>query len=818
MLVSWNWLQDWVDLSGLTPDEVAVSLTLAGLEVEGVHRLDEGLDRVVVARIEAREQHPNADRLSVCNVFDGEKTLQIVCGATNMKVGDCVPLAQIGAKLPNGLKIKKGKLRGEVSEGMLCAAEELGLDEPSDGLLILPTESEPGREIAAVLGLNDTIIDVALTPNRSDCLSICGIAREVAVLLGRELRPAPQVPLDLAVAVNDEKAADHLSVSIAQPERCGRYAAALVTDVKVAPSPLWLQQRLRAVGQRPINNVVDITNYINLEYGQPLHAFDRSKLSGETIMVRTAKQGEALTTLDDVERELHDDDLVIADESGAIALAGVMGGASTEVSDETTTLIIECANFSGTGVRRSAQRHHLHSESSHRFERGVDGAAVPEILERTLQLLQATMPEGTTLRRHAGIVDECPGSFAPATIVFDTTLLVRVIGVTYTDEEVASALEGLGVEISAREGSSWTLQIPTRRPDLTRPIDIVEEVGRVVGYDRLPAILPEGSPGQSLRRRSDAPVSQEAQPVVSAERLDGETALRDALFSLGYFEAVNWAITAPETLAAVTGSPAAVELSNPLSADLSVMRTTLLGGLLRNVGWNLARRASRVALFEVGSRFAPDVREGETSCLSMVLCGLFNENWHDPQREVDVHDLSGALEVVSAALKRPLRRVAALEPPAWAHPGAVAQIFGANEALGFIGEVHPEVLEAFDIDARVFALELNLDALFDVPSSVVERVGVPRMPASRRDVALLVDAKLPWSAVEEALAGFEEALLEKVSLFDVYRGEGVADDQKSLALTASYRHPTESLTDEQVENAHARLVTHLESALNATKR
>lgn len=818
MLVSWNWLQDWVDLSGLTPDEVAVSLTLAGLEVEGVHRLDEGLDRVVVARIEAREQHPNADRLSVCKVFDGEKTLQIVCGATNMKAGDCVPLAQIGAKLPNGLKIKKGKLRGEVSEGMLCAAGELGLDEASDGLLILPEESEPGQEIAALLGLNDTIIDVALTPNRSDCLSIRGIAREVAVLLGRELRSAPQVPLDLAVKANDEQASDHLRVTIELPERCGRYAAALVTDVRVAPSPLWLQQRLRAVGQRPINNVVDITNYINLEYGQPLHAFDRAKVAGATITVRAAKQGETLTTLDDVERELHVDDLVIADESGAIALAGVMGGASTEVSDETTELIIECANFSGTGVRRSAKRHHLHSESSHRFERGVDGAAVPEILERTLQLLQATMPEGSAVRRHAGMVDVCPESFEPATIEFNTTLLARVIGVTYTDKEVETSLDGLGIEIAARDDSRWTLRIPTRRPDLTRPIDIVEEVGRVVGYDRLPAILPEGSPGQSLRRRSDAPVSQEAQPIVSPERLDGEHAVRDALFSLGYFEAVNWAITAPETLATVTGSSAAVELSNPLSADLSVMRTTLLGGLLRNVGWNLARRASRVALFEVGSRFAPDVREGETSCLSMVLCGRFHEDWHDPQREVDVHDLSGALEVVSAALKRPLRRVAASQPPAWAHPGAVAQIVGDGAPLGFVGEVHPEVLEAFDIDARVFALELDLDALFEVPPSVVQRVGVPRMPASRRDVALLVDEKLPWSAVEDALAGIEEPLLENVSLFDVYRGEGVAAEQKSLALTASYRHPTESLTDEQVESAHAKLVNHLESVLNATKR
>lgn len=817
MLVSWNWLQDFVDLEGLTPQELADTLTLAGLEVEGIEIKGENLDGIVVGRVDEVQPHPNADRLRVCRVFDGEKHLQVVCGAPNVKEGMRAPLATIGATMPSGLKIKKSKLRGETSEGMLCSASEIGRVDEVDGLLELPQDAVVGEAIADALALRDVVIDISLTPNRGDCLSIRGIAREVAVLLDRPLRNTPPVPLDLVVESAKVRAEETIAVEIEDGQRCGRYCAAVLRNVVVGPAPLWMRRRLEAVGQRPLNNIVDVTNYINIGYGQPTHAFDLDALEGAKIIVRQAKAGEKLILLDDRELTLTEDDLIIADAEKPVALAGVMGGRDSSVTEKTKNIVLEVANFDAASVRRSARRAHLHTDASHRFERGVDPTAVADLAERAVQLFAAVQPQGHAVQRADGLVDVVRGTWTPKVVDVSLGDLRRIIGVDYTAQEARHALEGLGFEVEG--DANMRVTVPVRRPDIERTIDLVEEIGRVIGYDRLPLTLPYGQLGYVHRRREDAPVAQKTQPIVSNRTIDDLQALRTTLFSYGAFEAVNWGIGDPVINELLTGTPAAVRLKNPLSANLAAMRSTLLAGLLQNVKHNLARRADRVALFEIGQVFDAQYEEkGETNMLAGVLTGARGKGWHTAGQAADLWDLTAWIVGVSRAVRRAVTLVPAENAPPWMHPKAGAAVVAAGEILGYVGQIHPKVAKKLDIDASVYAFELRIAQWLKIAPQNVTNVRVPRMVGADRDLAVIVDAELTFAQILEAIASFAHPWFEDVQLFDVYRGANLPEGKQSLAFRASYRHPTDALTDEQIDQAHQALTDHLQQTVNAERR
>ena len=821
MRVSWNWLNDFVDLEGLSPEHVAERLTLAGLEVEGIESLGAELDGVVVARIISRDPHPDADRLSVCVVDAGAgEPLQIVCGASNMAAGDHVPLATVGARLPGDLKIRKSKIRGVESSGMLCAATELGLAEESDGLLLLDRATSPGTAIADALGLRDTVIEIALTPNRPDCLSMRGVAREIAVLLDRPLRDNGRLA-DHTVSRGGFNAESRVRVHVDDPSGCPRYGAIVLDGVTVGPSPEWLQQRLRAVGQRPINNLVDVTNYLNLELGQPLHAFDLRDLQGSEIRVRRARAGEVIRTLDGVDRTLDTGDLVIADATRAVAIAGVMGGENAEVRDDTTTIVIECANFDPGTVRRTARRLRLHTESSHRFERGVDPRAIPTVLLRAAQLVAGTVA-GQGVLASDDAIDVVNDTFADRTIELPHARLEQILGVRYEAAEVQRALSGLGLEVSRRD-DTWVVSVPPRRADLERPIDLVEEVARVVGYDRIAATRPLGEIGLTHERRDDAPVPQRVQTIMPDEHLDTLDGLRMALQTSGFHEAVSWGIGSSSDCAAVTGTTPPHALANPLSAELDCMRTTLLPGLLRSTATNLARRVDRIALYEIARTFpeADLTRDDrEHLCLAGILAGQASGGWATAQRPVDIHDLTGAIEAAAHAAGRALRLVPTTgeRVAPWMHPGVCAAITRGDETIGAVAAIHPDLAARYDITVPTFAFELRLDLLLATPRDEIGFRGLPRTPGSRRDVALLVSTTTPWHEVEVQVAAFQHKYLEDVRLFDVYQGRGVPDGMRSLAISSYWRHPSGSLTDEQVDRAQEDLVLHLEARLDARRR
>lgn len=817
MRVSWNWLQDFVDLRGLDPHDVAETLTLAGLEVEGVEFRGQNLQGVVVARVEDVQPHPDADRLRVCRVSDGAQELQIVCGASNVVAGALVPLATIGTMMPSGLKIKKSKLRGELSEGMLCSASELGLEDEVDGLLILAPELPIGQDIADALQLKDIVLDISLTPDRGDCLSVRGVAREIAVLLGRPLRETPLIPVDFAVGLSGTKAKDSIRVEVQAPERCLSYSAAVIRNVEVAPSPIWMQRRLEAVGQRPLNNIVDVTNYINLEFGQPVHAFDLEKLAGAALVIRQANAGESMQTLDEKSMNLIEDDLVIADVQQPAALAGVMGGLNSSVGDNTTTVVLEVAAFEAGGVRRTARRYHQHTESSHRFERGTDATAIPAVVERAIQLFAATQPEGVVSTRDEGVVSVIHGSWAPKRIPLSMRELKRIIGVEYRIEEVHTALQGLGFGVEGDD--EMIVEVPPRRPDIERTIDLVEEVGRVIGYERLPNELPKGALGFIHQRRSDAPVEQSSQPIVSTDDIDALDALREAMFTMGLFEAVNWGIGDPAENELLVGKGAQERLKNPLSSSLAVMRTTLLAGLLRNLKWNIARRAERVGLFEVAHVFphvGGDRPEGEN--IAGVLFGKRDQGWHAANESVDIWDVTALVTRAGRVLRRPVELATATDAPPWVHPQAGAEIRVSGQKIGHVGQIHPEIAAKLDIKATVFAFEADLDRWLSVQPTAITEVRVPRTLSAERDLAVTMDASVVFETVAKAIDTFKHPLVADVRLFDVYSGPNLAEGKRSLAFRASYRHATESLTDAQIDEAHQALTEHLGEFTGAERR
>ncbi|HTA18086.1 MAG TPA: phenylalanine--tRNA ligase subunit beta [Polyangia bacterium] len=814
MKISFNWLRELVELPpGVTADAVAARLTLAGLEVESIDRRGRELGGVVVAEVLARKPHPGSDKLSIVRVRAGGPEEDVVCGAPNVPApGGLVAWAPPGARLPGGITLARKEVRGVSSPGMLCSEDELGLGEGSDGILILSPGAGAvapalGADVASLLGVLDEILEVNVTPNRPDALSHAGIAREVAALFEtRWSLPAPD-----AVPVGPFPPGRGVDVDIRDPEGCPRYLARLVTGLCVGPSPVAMRVRLAACGVRPISNLVDVTNYVMLETGHPLHAFDLDKLAGD-VHVRRAARAERMTTLDGVDRPLQEHDVVIADDKGAVALAGVMGGAGSEVSATTTAVLLEAATFDPRAVRRTAKRLGLHSEASHRFERGVDANGLPHASARAATLL-ARLGGGALAGE---VVDRHPRVPEPRVVTLSMAGLRRLAGFDIPIEQAARHLQS--VEIATAPVSPGdaliTAIVPTFRPDITIEEDLVEEVMRLHGYDRVPARLPAGS-------RAPAP-----SPEALADRA------RETLAALGLHEAVTWAFVPRAWLLALGGGSGGskdhpltdgVVVKNPISADYEVMRTSLLPGLVDAAKRNLARGMADVALFEVGPvvRRVPDHATSkdkdpthEPTFAAAIWLGR-RAGWLKPGEPLDFYDAKRAALELLRALGIAAPRFRARVDVGPLHPGAGADVFAdaASEvSVGMVGELDPRLARAFGLDARALYLELALDAVAGA-GRPVRSAPTPRYPAATRDVSFWIDVAVTADAQRAALAAATEPLLRELSVLEDFRDPKYAPaGKKGMLWTLTYRADDRTLTDVEVDAAHARVVDALRAA------
>ncbi|HYS81954.1 MAG TPA: phenylalanine--tRNA ligase subunit beta [Anaeromyxobacteraceae bacterium] len=788
MRISYQWLAEYVD--GLPPpEELARRLTAVGLEVEGLERRGAELAGVVAARIVASEKHPNAEKLSITRVERGEgEPLQIVCGAKNYQVGDVVPLAPVGTVLPGGTKIEQAKLRGVESFGMLCSARELGLDADASGLLLLPRDLAPGTPIAKALQLDDVVLEVNVTPNRPDALSHLGIAREVAALLGREVKPpAPRL------AEGGGAASDAVRVRIEAPEKCPRYAARVIEGVKIGPAPGWLARRLEACGVRSISNVVDATNFALLELGHPLHAFDLDRVAGREIVVRTARPGEKLTTLDGKERALDPDDLLIADRDRGSALAGVMGGGESEIGPGTTRVLLESAWFAPQGIRRTSRRHGLKTEASHRFERGADPGMVLPALDRCAALI-AELAGGTV---RSGVVDARSADAAPVEVGLRWVRPGELLGMPVARQDARHILTSLGFKVRVEDDQGAIFAVPSWRQDVTLEEDLVEELVRSLGYDAIPETLPR----LAL-----------ATPALPDEA-KGVERIRLALEADGFSEAVSFSFIAPADQQAFDPSGQPVGLANPISAELAVMRTGLLPSLLRALERNLRQRVEDVRIYELARAYRRGPGPGDEPAdewweVAGVLMGRRSPvGWSVPAAPVDLYDAKTAVEGILSALAIDDVTYAARAEP-WSHPRASAAVLGEREAvLGTVGELHPRIAAAFGLPRGVFAFRLDLTALLAHAELVPRYRGVPRFPAVLRDLAVVVADGVEAAEVVEAVEA--EPLVEGATLFDLYTGAPIPPGKKNLALALRYRAADRTLTDAEVDEAHARIVARL---------
>ncbi len=790
MKFSEQWLREWVQPE-ITTQELVDQLTLAGLEVDGAEPVAGEFSGVVVGQVVSREQHPDADKLSLCQVTDGTENFQIVCGAANVREGLKIPFAKIGAELPGGFKIKKAKLRGVESFGMLCAEAELGMADSSDGLMELPDSAPVGTDFREYLNLDDTVVEVDLTPNRADCLSIAGLAREVGVL-SKVAVSGPDIQA-VAPVISDAP-----SIEVAAPQACPRYLGRVVRGVKVnAETPLWMVEKLRRSGIRSIDPVVDITNYVLLELGQPMHAFDLKCVQGG-IRVRMAEQGEKLTLLDGQEIELNADTLLIADHEKPLALAGVMGGEFSGVSGDTQDLLLEAAFFNPIAIAGRARNYGLHTDSSHRFERGVDYNLARTAMERATQL----------------VIDICGGQPGPvsevtseqdlpqaATITLRKSRIEQILSLTLPDAEVEDILVRLGMQVETVEGG-WKAIAPGYRFDMAIEADLIEELARIYGYNRLPVRTPAAATPLAKAPESRLPLRD----------------LRRQLIARGYQEAITYSFVEPSVQKALDPEREALALLNPISADMSVMRTTLWAGLVTAADYNLKRQQPRVRLFETGLRFLPsDDGLQQIPTLAMLICGnRLPQSWTENESAADFFDLKGDVEALFArGGQASAYRFEVAQHPAL-HPGQSARILKNGQPIGWIGALHPSTQKALGIKQTLLVAEMDLDAVRDIAVPTFGELS--KFPEMRRDLALVVDQSVQVDQVFDAIRSAAGEYLKKLNLFDVYVGKGIDPDRKSLALGLTWQHPSRTLTDEEVNDSVNAVLAQLSESTGATLR
>jgi phenylalanyl-tRNA synthetase beta chain len=795
MRLSINWLKDFVDLT-VTPAELADRLTLAGLEVEALEEVAPDFSGVVVGRVTRVEPHPQADRLQLAEVEDGRATHRVVCGAPNVTAGKLYPFAPLGAVVSGGRKIKAAKLRGVPSEGMLLAEDELGLSGDHVGLMDIPQDLPLGQDFAAALSLADTVLEVAVTPNRPDCLSVLGLAREVAALLDQPLRHPEVIVAEVA-----EPAHPLAKVTILDAIGCPRYAARLVLDLAVGPSPFWLRRRLQLAGLRAINNLVDVTNYVLLEFGQPLHAFDFQKLNGGEIVVRRPKNEERyFVTLDDQERPLTPETLLICDRDKPVALAGVMGGLESEVMESTRQVLIESAYFDPGTIRRTAKRLGLSTEASYRFERGVDPEGTIHALERAAQLM-AQVGGGRVL---AGRLDVYPNPIHRPRITLRASRANAVLGTTITQKEMHGVLERLHLPTVKRDADTLEVQVPPFRGDLEREIDLIEEIARVAGFDRVPVTLPRGT---LATRRPEAEARLRSQA-------------RHLLLGQGFFEAINYSFQSEKVLSLLGEGGEALNLANPLSEEQAVMRTSLLPGLLDTLRRNHLKQIQDVRLFEHSKVFHPVAGEEqprEELWLTGVLSGAREENtWLAAKAPLDFFDLKGMVETLLQGLLIPEVSFRGNGLPGYLRQGA--RVYSRDRELGVLGEIAPQVNEKLDLEGTLWAFELNFQTLAAAAEPFPLFTPLPRYPAAYRDIALVVPVEVPAARVAQELYFHGAPWLVEARLFDVYAGPPIPGDKRSLAFRLSYRDPEKTLTDEAVNRHHEALVKALAEELGAELR
>jgi len=817
MKVSYQWLSQYVDVSGYTGEELAEKLTRSGIEVDIVENRNKGISDVVVGYVKMKEKHPDADKLNVCIVDVGqEEDLQIVCGAPNVAAGQKVPVAVIGAVLPGDFKIKRAKLRGVESQGMICSAKELGMNdkllpkEIQEGILVLPEETEIGTSILDVLALNDKVLDLDLTPNRSDALSMIGAAYEIAAILGREIKlPNPECDLASMMTSEEVQTSDRIGVTIAENDLCTHYSIRLIEGVEVTSSPLWMQNRLMAAGIRPINNIVDITNYVMLEYGQPLHAFDADKLADDRIEVRLAVAGEKLVTLDDVERELEPHMLVIADGEKPIALAGVMGGANSEVTSSTTRIALESAKFAGKSVRKTSRQLGLRSEASLRFEKEVDPARVIAALNRAAVL----MSEYAHGKIAKGIAETHISDPAPVSIELSLARVNGYLGMELTQEQVKSIMGRLYFEYDELSDSSLLVHVPSRRGDITVDVDLIEEVARLYGYDHIPATLISGetTPGSLTREQA-------------IRRM-----IRNIMTQSGMHEVLSYSLVSAgqsEMLPSMYPQAKSISLAMPMSEDRSVLRTSLVPNLIETAIYNRNRKNENLALFEMGKVFITEEttltkQPEEKMLLSALIAGKrLGEHWsYKSVDNVDFYDLKGVFERVLSyfGISNITFEAAA---PAGFHPGRTAEIVlnqaEGRQVIGRIGQLHPALQKQHDLD-DTYVLEVELEPIIAEANDLIVYKMLPRYPSVTRDLALVVDSAVPVGQMEQVIRESAGELLESLRVFDIYSGK-LGDNKKSVAFSLVYRAAERTLQDEEIAEVQEKVVSRLQQTFSAELR
>lgn len=795
MLVPVKWIRDYVNID-MDTVEFADKMTMTGTKVETVEFLGEEISNVVVGQIKEITQHPNADKLVVCQVNVGEEELVQICtGAKNVLEGDFVPVAKVNSTLPGGIKIKKGKLRGEASHGMLCGAEELGIDEnlvnerSKDGIYILNDMENLviGQDIKEFLGLNDAIIDFELTANRPDCRSMIGIAREAAITIGQKIK-YPEIEV---------KACDEdidFEVKIENPKLCPRYGARIVKDVKIEPSPYWMQRRLIEAGVRPINNIVDITNFVMLEQGQPLHAFDLNELPNGKIVVRNAVEGEKFTTLDEVERTLDKDMLVITDGEKPVAIAGVMGGLNSGITDNTTAVLFEGAAFNADSIRLTSKKLGLRTESSGRYEKGVCTELSITGVERACQLVEM-LGAGRVLR---GTVEDYPAKQEAQSLTVNPSRIIKNIGIDLSLDGFVKILKDLEFKCDLKSDDEVVIEVPPFRLDIEQEADIYEEIARIYGFENIPS--------EQLEGNATAGVKTPQQKFMDK--------IKDTATSIGLYEILTYSFVSPKSLDKIKlpeddKKRDYITLINPLGEDTSVMRTTMMPSMLNVLYTNVSRKVESGLAFECGHTFTP--QEGLPIETNHLCVGMYG-------KDVDFFVLKGALETILDSVGFENYEIIPETNNTTFHPGRCATIMYNNIYIGTFGEVHPEVIDNYNLGQRVYLAELDLDLIFENSDRTIIYNPLPKYPSTSRDIALLVKDDVIVKQIEDIIKANGEDLLESYKLFDVYKGSQIADGYKSIAYSIIYRSKDKTLTDEDVNKVHQNIIRELEEKLDAKLR
>jgi phenylalanyl-tRNA synthetase beta chain len=801
MKVSLNWIKDYVEIR-MEIKELIHLLTMAGLEVEQAISTGEGFDKILVAEISSIRKHPNADRLSLVEVESGKEKFSIVCGATNIRERQKVPLALVGARLPNGVEIKRSKIRGETSEGMLCSEIELGLGQDATGIMTLPPDLPLGVNFGEALGLKDTLLDISITPNRPDCLCVIGVAREIAALTHQRMKYPP-----LSLSDKGEEIYQKTSVTLLDPDLCPRYVARMVEGVKIGPSPYWMKNRLEKVGVRSINNVVDVTNFVMMEYGQPLHAFDFDLLEEGRIVVRRAQKGEAFVTLDGVKRTLDGEMLMICDGVKPVAIAGVMGGLNSEIKEDTKIVLLESAYFNPMGNRRTSKELGLETEAAYRFGRGIDYRGCVAAANRATQLIQE-LAGGRIIE---GMVDVYPNPIRPSPIRLSVRKIYQILGRELSTKQVRAYLEDLGLDVRGEDEDILIVTPPSFRGDLEREIDLIEEIARIDGYEKIPLTLPKGPPSPEERRLE----------------FFLEREIVERLLQHGYYEVVTYSFTSPTSWNFIGLHPEdprrkCLRILNPLAEDFSALRTSLIPGLLETARYNVTRKNSNLKIFELKKVFLPQEGEKlpkEVKYLAGLAMGIDQDpHWAFSPRPIDFYDVKGCVEDLLETFQIEEIEFSRAEDIPYLHPGKASRVLCRKEVLGFLGEVHPQVLSTYDIHGTAYLFEINFEHMVKWAEEKKRFRPLPKFPAVYRDLSLVIDDDLEVEKVAEAIWNFHQPFIDEVKLFDVYRGTPISEGKKGVSYRIRYQANDRTLTDEEVNRYHETVIFQLKEIFQVELR